>query len=91
MVFAYLLNVYLKPWFLAHENKNIIYSQMRFQLYQAHIVTVIGRDVTTPKYFMSANHLVLFVSTPNNHQIYKTTNSLMFHIVKIIENDNYVK
>ena len=43
MGLTYMLNVYLKPWFLAHGKKNIlIYSQMRFQLYQAHIMTVIG-------------------------------------------------
>ena len=36
------LNVYLKPWFLAHVKKNIlIYSQMRFQLYQLQIMIVI--------------------------------------------------
>ena len=34
MGLTYILNVYLKPWFLAHEKKNVlIYSQMRFQLY----------------------------------------------------------
>ena len=31
-----------KPWFLAHTKMNILYSQMRFQLYQAHIMSVIG-------------------------------------------------
>ena len=38
MGLTYMLNVYVKPWFLARE-KN---SQMRFQLYQVHIMTVIG-------------------------------------------------
>ena len=38
MGLTYTLNVYVKPWFLARE-KN---SQVRFQLYQAHIMTVIG-------------------------------------------------
>ena len=38
-----MLNVYLKPLFLAHENNILIYSQMRIQLYQAHIMTDIGR------------------------------------------------
>ena len=43
MGLTHMLNVYLKPWFLAHEKNNIlIYSQMRFQLYQAHTVTVLG-------------------------------------------------
>ena len=43
MGLAYMLNVYLKPWFLAHEKKNILVcSQMRFQLYQLHIMIVIG-------------------------------------------------
>ena len=43
MGLTYMLNVYLKPWFLAHEKKNVlIYSQMRFQLYQVHIMTDIG-------------------------------------------------
>ena len=43
MSLTYTLNVYLKPWFLAHEKKNIlIYYQMRFQLCQVHIMTVIG-------------------------------------------------
>ena len=31
------VNVYLKPWFLAHEKKKN--SQMRFQQYQAHIMS----------------------------------------------------
>ena len=43
------------------------------------------------KYFMSANRYVLFMSTPNNRRIYKTTKKLKFHIVKISENDKYVK
>ena len=38
----YMLNVYLMPWFLAHKKYILIYSQMRFQLYQVHIMTVIG-------------------------------------------------
>ena len=43
MGLTYMLNVYSKPWFLTHEKKNLLlYFQMRFQLYQGHIVTVIG-------------------------------------------------
>ena len=42
MGLTYRLSVSLKPWFLAHEKKNIlIYSQMRFQLYPSHIMIVI--------------------------------------------------
>ena len=43
MGLTYMLNVYLNSWFLAHGKRNILmYSQMRFQLYQVHILTVIG-------------------------------------------------
>ena len=42
MGLKYMLNVYLKPWCLAHEKRTLVYSRMRFQLYQAHIKTVIG-------------------------------------------------
>ena len=40
---------------------------------------------------MSANRQVLFVSTPNDHQISKNTTNLKFHIIKSNEKDKYVK
>ena len=40
---------------------------------------------------MSANRQVLFVSTSNNRQIYKTATNRKFHIVKGKKDDNYVK
>ena len=54
-------------------------------------IALIGRGCHDYKYFMSANRQVLFVSTMNNLQIYKTTTNLKFHIVKGNEKDKYVK
>ena len=54
-----------------------------------YLYTKEGRQDYT--YFISANHQVLFVLTPNNRRISKTTTNLKFHIIKSNENDKYVK
>ena len=38
----YMLNIYLKPWFLAQNIIKYIYSHMRFPLSQLNIMTAIG-------------------------------------------------
>ena len=54
-----------------------------------HLLSIVGTSRLQNS--KSAIRQVLFVSTPNNRRIYKTTTNLKFHIVKGNENDKYVK